>query len=127
MLTHKSPSRARRVALTCAGTVSLVLAGGLTAAASAATPQGWEQAPQVSVLGYLLILLIIPVGAALVIALLTVLPSLAKDKGYEPGRSWRGQPEWFGGPTKGVEAADEVTPEQLESRRGSTGSVSGSW
>jgi len=107
--------------------VSLVLAGGLTGAAFADTPQGWEQSPRVSVLGFLLVALIIPVGAAAVITLLAVLPSMAKDKGYEPGQSWHGQPEWFGGPTKGVAAADSVTPEQLESGRGSTGSISGSW
>ena len=75
--------------------------------AAADTPAAWEQAPDVSVLGFLLVLLIIPIGAAAVIALLAVLPSMARDKGYEPGQSWRGQPEWFGGPTKGVGAADE--------------------
>ena len=127
MLTHDSPTRFRRAALVCTGAVSLVLAGGLTGAAFADTPQGWEQSPRVSVLGFLLVALIIPVGAAAVITLLAVLPSMAKDKGYEAGQSWRGQPEWFGGPTKGVAAADSVTPEQLESGRGSTGSVSGSW
>ncbi len=72
-------------------------------------------------------LLIIPLGVAAVISLLAVLPSLASDRGYEPGQSWRGDTEWFGGPTKGVEAADEVTPQQIEQSSKDTGGTSGRW
>ena len=50
------------------------------------------------------------------ITLLALVPLLISDRGYQPGQSWRGEVEWFGGPTKGVQAADEVTPEQIEAR-----------
>ena len=72
-------------------------------------------------------LLIIPLGAAAVISLLVVLPSLASDRGYEPGQSWRGDTEWFGGPTKGVKGADEVTPQQVEQSSQGAGGTSGRW
>lgn len=127
VFTHDAVRHLRRWSLALSGAVSLVLGAALVLPAAADTPEAWEQAPDVSVLGFLLVLLIIPVGAAAVIALLAVLPSLASDKGYEPGQSWRGQPEWFGGPTKGVGAADGVTPEQIESGSRSTGGTSASW
>lgn len=95
--------------------------------AAADTPTAWDDPPEVSVLGFLLVLVILPVGLALVIALLSVLPSLAGDKGYEQGASWRGDPEWFGSPTKGVAAADDVTAEQLEAGGKGSGGTSGSW
>jgi hypothetical protein len=78
-------------------------------------------------LEFLLVLVIFPLALAAIIALLTVLPSMAFDKGYQPGQSWRGEPEWFGGPTKGVKSADEVTPEQIEARSKGTGGTSASW
>lgn len=95
--------------------------------AAAETPQAWEQAPDVSPLGFLLVLVIFPLGLAAVIALLTLLPSLASDGGYEPGQSWHGESEWFGGPTKGVETAAGVTPEQIESRSKDAGGTSARW
>jgi hypothetical protein len=101
--------------------------GALVGPAVADTPQGWEQAPDVSPLGFLLVLLIIPLGAAAVISLLAVLPSLAGDHGYEPGQAWRGDTEWFGGPTKGVKAAETVTPEQIEQSSKDSGGTSGRW
>ena len=72
-------------------------------------------------------LAILPLGAAAVIALLAVLPSIASDKGYEPGQSWRGDTEWFGGPTKGVKGADDVTPDQIEQSSKDAGGTSGRW
>jgi hypothetical protein len=113
--------------MTLAGACALVLAGGAVAPAVAAEPDAWETAPDVSPLGFLLIVVIFPLGAAAVITLLAVLPSLASDRGYQPGQAWRGEPEWFGGPTKGVKSADEVTPEQLEARSKDTGGTSARW
>ncbi|WP_123391278.1 hypothetical protein [Nocardioides aurantiacus] len=130
MLTHDSGRRARRVRRTLlapAGALGLVLAAAAVTPASADTPAAWEQAPDVSVLGFLLVLVIIPVGIAAVVALLTVLPSMARDKGYEQGAAWRGEPEWFGGPTKGLGAADQVTPEQIESAGKGAGGTSAHW
>jgi hypothetical protein len=109
------------------GTAWLVL-GALVGPAVADTPEGgWETPPEASAFEYLLILAILPLAAAAVIALLAVLPSIIGDKGYEPGQSWRGDTEWFGGPTKGVKAADEVTPEQIEQSSQGGGGTSGRW
>ncbi len=129
MFTHDAVHRVRRPLLALSAAASLVLGGALVSSAAAAEPvNGWEPAPDVSLLGFLLIVLIIPLGAAAVITLLTLLPSLARGgRGYEAGQPWRGDSEWFGGPTKGVQAADEVSTEQLEARKQETGGTSARW
>jgi len=127
VFTHDSVHHLRRFLLTLAVACSLTLVGGVVVPASASEPDAWETAPDVSPLGFLLILVIFPLGAAAVIALLAVLPSMASDRGYEPGQAWRGEAEWFGGPTKGVKSADGVTPEQIEARSKDTGGTSASW
>jgi hypothetical protein len=109
-----------------AGAVWFAL-GALIAPAFADTPEAWDKAPDVSPLGFLLVLLILPLGAAAVISLLALLPTLIHDSGYEPGQSWRGDTEWFGGPTKGVKATDTVTPEQIEQSSKDAGGTSGRW
>jgi hypothetical protein len=106
---------------------SLVLGAALLAPAAAEAPSAWGKEPDVSPLGFLLVLVIIPLGIAAVLVLLTLLPSMASDHGYEPGQSWRAESEWFGGPAKGVKSADEVSPEQIESRSKDTGGTSASW
>ena len=60
-------------------------------------------------------------------SLLAVLPSLIRDRGYEPGQAWRAEAEWFGGPQKGVEAADQVAPEEIEAAESGRGGTSGQW
>jgi hypothetical protein len=107
--------------------VAWFVLGALVAPAVADTPSAWEKAPDVSPLGFLLVLLIIPLGLAAVISLLAVLPSVVSDKGYQPGQAWRGELEWFGGPTKGLSGADEVTPEQIERSSKGAGGTSGRW
>lgn len=126
MFTHDSARRFLRPLLLLTGAAWFVL-GALVGPASADTPAAWQKAPSVSPLGFLLVLLILPLGAAAVISLLAVLPSVVSDTGYQPGQAWRGELEWFGGPTKGVEAADQVTPEQIESSSKDAGGVSGRW
>jgi hypothetical protein len=127
VFTHDAVRHLRRSLLALPVACSLVLAAALVTPAAADTPQAWEQAPDVSPFEFLLVLVILPLSLAAVIALLTVLPSLASDRGYEPGQSWRGESEWFGGPAKGVQAADDVTPEQIESRSKDTGGTSAGW
>jgi len=70
---------------------------------------------------------LIPGALALVISLLVSLPSMIHDRGYEPGQSWRAEPEWFGGPQKGVEATEELAPEQIEAAKSGRGGTSGQW
>ena len=127
MFTHDSVKQVLRSLLALAVACSLVLAGGLLAPAAASEPEAWESAPDVSTLGFLLVVVILPLGAAAVISLLVFLPSLASDSGYEPGQSWRGEAQWFGGPTKGVKSADQVTPDQIEARSKDTGGTSARW
>jgi hypothetical protein len=99
----------------------------LPAVASADTPQAWADDPHVSGLDFLLVLLVIPLGLGLVISLLAALPSMIRDRGYEPGQSWRAEAEWFGGPQKGVGATEQLSPEQIESAESGRGGTSGQW
>lgn len=116
-----------RAVLTLSVACSLVLVAALTSPAVADTPKNWERPPDVSLLSYLLVLVIIPLGLAIVVTLLTVLPSLARDRAQQPGQSWRGDSEWFGGPAEGVRAADRVTPEQVDTGSTGTGGTSAGW
>jgi predicted phage tail protein len=127
VFTHEYLRPVRRLVVALAGAFSLVLGAALLVPAAADTPSEWETAPTVSPLSYLLVLLVIPLALAGVIVVLALLPSLAHDRGYEPGQSWRGESEWFGGPTKGVATADEVTPEQVEASSKDSGGTSGQW
>jgi uncharacterized RDD family membrane protein YckC len=104
-----------------------VLSGVLLEAASADTPAGWKKPPAVSGFDFLVVLFLIPAGLALVIAFLAFVPTLLNDHGYQPGQSWRGESEWFGGPRRGIAAADEVTADRLETAATETGSSRGRW
>jgi hypothetical protein len=96
-------------------------------AALADTPAAWEDEKHVSGLQFLVVLVLIPAGLFVVISLLAALPSMISDKGYEPGQSWRSEAEWFGGPRKGLEATDEVSPEEIEAAESDRGGTSGKW
>lgn len=115
----------RRAVLTVS--TALVTLVGLPAVAVADTPAAWDDAPHVSGLEYLVVLLLIPLGLALVISLLVSLPSMIHDRGYEPGQSWRAEAAWFGGPSAGVEAADDLSPQQIEAAESGRGGTSGQW
>ena len=116
-----------RATAVLAASLLAVLSGVLLDAASADTPEGWAKAPPVSGFDYLVVLFLIPLGLALVISFLAFIPTLVGDHGYQPGQSWRGESEWFGGPRKGIAAADEVTSDRLEAASTDTGSTSGRW
>ncbi len=116
-----------RASAVLAASLLAVLSGVLLDAASADTPAGWQKAPPVSGFDFLLVLFLIPLSLALVISFLAFIPTLVGDHGYQPGQSWRGESEWFGGPRKGIAAADEVTPDRLEAASTDTGSTSGRW
>jgi len=86
-------------------------------------PSGWEEPEPVPLLRVLLVYVFAPLGLFLLVALLTVTPSLVR--GERPGV---GTPEdqWFGGPRGGTR--------ELESGAGgtskvgtSTGGASGGW
>lgn len=117
VITHQTLRRGLAVLLS--GALLVLVA---PAAAQADTPDGWATAPEVSGFEYLLVLVLIPAGLALVIAVLAALPSIiGEDKGYQPGRAWGGEPAWFGGPKEGTGAADKAEAEA------GTGSTSARW
>ena len=126
---HDAPGQARTLLrrAVLAVLTALVAVVALPAVASADTPAAWDDSDHVSGLQYLLILVLIPLGLALLIAVLVTLPSMIHNRGYEPGQSWRGDTEWFGGPTKGVKGADDVTPDQIEQSSQGAGGISGRW
>lgn len=103
----------------------LLVAGALPATAA---PSQWPEPPSVSVLEFLLVILLIPAGLALVIALLAALPSMRSGGGstYQPGLAWRHEAEWFGGPRDGLEKADKSDREAVEAS-GERGGASGHW
>lgn len=107
--------------------VPVLLLGGALPAASA-PPSQWPEAPSVSVLDFLLVLLVIPTGLALVIALLAALPSMRSGggSGYQPGLAWRHEAEWFGGPRDGLEKTDKSDRAAVEAS-GERGGASGHW
>lgn len=124
---HEAQSRRHVRRAVLAVLAALVAVVGLPAVASADTPAAWADDPHVSGLDFLLVLVLIPIGLALVISLLAALPSMIRDRGYEPGQSWRAEAEWFGGPRKGVEAADDLSPQQIETAESGRGGTSGQW
>jgi hypothetical protein len=114
----------RAVLVVVAAAVAVVA---LPTVALADTPADWEKVPHVSGLEFLLVLVLIPLGIGLVITVLTILPSLIHDRGYEPGQSWRAEGEWFGGPRKGVDATEDLSAKQIETAETGRGGTSGEW
>lgn len=98
-----------------------------SAVPAAAAPSQWPEAPEVSALEFLLVILLIPTGLALVITLLATIPAMrGGGSTYQPGLAWRHEAEWFGGPRDGLEKADKAEPEALEGS-GERGGASGQW
>lgn len=112
----------RALALTPALALPLV-----SAPALAAPPESWPDAEAVGALDFLLVLLIIPVGLALLIALLAYVPSMARGEKYTPGLAWRNESEWFGGPAEGLEAADKAEQPAVEGAEADRGGASARW
>lgn len=82
--------------------VPLAVMSSLTFAAPAMAdlPEGWETPEAVGLGDFLILVLAIPLSIALVLALLTVLPALARGEKLS-GHSGPVTDEWFGGPRGG--------------------------
>ncbi|MFZ5845870.1 MAG: hypothetical protein ACOYX5_00645 [Actinomycetota bacterium] len=111
-------SRAVRRSLRALALAPAVLLSSVAAPALAAPPETWPDAEPVSAVDFLLVLLVIPLGIALVIALLASVPAMARG-GRGGERSRRTENEWFGGPKDGTDAAKvESAAEPGEGARG---------
>lgn len=120
----RRPARAR-VGAVAALTLAALLAP--PAAAHAAPPEGWAPT-DTSALQFLMVLLILPLGLFLVIAVLSMLSTSGTSGRYTPGLAWRNEDEWFGGPRAGIEATDRVDPAELEGPEGTDrGGASARW
>ncbi|MFP5253621.1 MAG: hypothetical protein ACLGH4_07480 [Actinomycetes bacterium] len=124
MTNPQTTPAARRIARALALVPVLLV---VTALPAVAAPSQWPEPPSVSALEFLLVLLLIPTGLALVIALLAAIPSMrGGGSTYQPGLAWRHEPEWFGGPRDGLEKADRAEPEAIEAS-GERGGARGHW
>ena len=102
MISHRIPRALVRIAM-AAFTVGLV---GISGTASADTPADWTTQPHVLALDWVIVLVLFPVGIALVISVLVTLTT--RGDAYVPGEAWAGRDEWFGGPADKA-AADEAS------------------
>lgn len=129
MSTHQAPKPQQTRILVRRAMRALVVgvlgAALVPAAAFGDTPSNAADAPQVSGLEYLVVLVLIPLGLFAIVSLLAALPSMISNKGYEPGQAWRSDPEWFGGPRKGVDAAEGTAA--IEAGESEQGGTSGKW
>jgi hypothetical protein len=100
-----------RIALRAAGLCASVplLVALATPASAVYRDDGDEPGQALSYGTTLLIFGVLPVALFAIIALLVMLPSLAKGPRYRPGLSWWASPAWFGGPAD----PDAVKPERL--------------
>lgn len=132
MTTHPKDTAVRRAARLLALVPAILVTGG-TGTAFAEAPAQWEDNSPVSPLKVIVVLAVIPVGLFVLIALLVYLPSMSKGESYHPGLAWRNEPEWFGGPRKGVEAIDQPavvgagSPHDAGGSEPGPGGTSGRW
>jgi hypothetical protein len=75
---------------------ALVLGVASVGPAAADTPTSWPDSEPMSTMDVLLVFVGIPLGIALMIALLVYAPSIAKGPRYRPGVTWLAQSEQFG-------------------------------
>lgn len=111
---------ARRAART-AVVLTVPLTAMVASPATADVPEGWSDPEKVDPLHALLVIVGAPLGLALVITLLVLVPALKRGERVLPDHSG-GEAAWLGGPrqgTKELPAADST-----DSR---AGGASGSW
>jgi hypothetical protein len=104
---------------------------GLTGTAFATAPDTWEEPASVPFLNAFVVFVAIPLGLFLLITLLVCIPFMRKGEGYQPGQVWRSEPEWFGGPRRGIEAVDQTAPASVgagdSGAAADRGGASGHW
>jgi hypothetical protein len=129
-VTNKPPNPAVRRAARLLALAPAIVVTTAAGAAYASPPEQWENTPHVSGLHVILLLVVVPVGLFLLITLLVLLPGMSRGSTYSPTQVWRAEPEWFGGPTTGLEAVDHAPPPSAlgSAAPGSErGGASGNW
>jgi hypothetical protein len=113
----------RRLALrTTARVAAVALSAGLVLAGSPAladVPDGWPEPPSIPLLDGLFVYLFAPLGLFVLVALLTIAPSLARGERLGPDKP--GGDQWFGGRRGGPAELESGTPAK------ESGGASGSW
>jgi hypothetical protein len=89
---------AARIAVIIAGVLVPIFATAGPALAKLKPDDGEVPGPSLGVGDTLLIFVVIPLGAFLIIAALSVLPSALSKPRYRPGTPWEHEPTWIGGP-----------------------------
>jgi hypothetical protein len=108
---HRPSERVLRRAARALAVAVVVGVTSLAGTAFADPPATWQDSDHVSPIHALVVYLFIPLGLFLLITLFVYLPSMRRSgESYQPGQVWRGEPTWFGGPRKGVDAVDETAP-----------------
>ena len=114
-----------------AARLSAVLVGvGATLVASpafAAPPTTWPTNDDATGLRLLTVIVLIPVAAIAVIALLNYLPSLVRGKSNEPAVAFQRRSEWFGGPRTGAAGAMTKPSSTGEGSEPGKGGASARW
>ena len=105
---HSSAVRRGLRALALAPAVLVVTAMG---PAFADPPQAWPEAQNDSTLDALLLLGGVPLLLFVGIWVLAALPAMLGGQKYDAAVAFRDQPEWFGGPRRGVDAAPDDASE----------------
>lgn len=121
MTQRASRIAARTFAATFALTLPLV---GAPAFAGSNSPTTWPAQAGHSFWNYLVLLILIPLGIAITITFVVMLPSLVKGDRYDPAKAWpgmkTGKTEWFGGPARG-------TDQDAAPKAEGTGGTSANW
>jgi hypothetical protein len=99
----------------------------VSAPAFAVPPESWPEPEPTGALDYLLVLFLIPLGLALVVSLLAVVPSMVGGQKSSRDPAWRTENEWFGGPKDGVEAIEGNEAEAADRPGSDRGGASGRW
>jgi hypothetical protein len=99
----------------------------MLAPAFADTPAAWPAEPHVSGWDFVVVLLLFPLGVFVLVWLAVTIPAFRRSHGQASGEPWGDRREWFGGPRRGVDAADELTPAALAASEEKTGGASGRW
>jgi hypothetical protein len=116
-LSSNAPRRALRASVVAVGFALTTVA----TPALAAPPDTWDNSDNGPLLNDLMFLIGVPLAVIAVVTLLTYLPSLARGQSSHQEPSFRDNPEWFGGPRRGVDATSEAdAPEESSSKGGAS-------